>query len=313
MVAAALQYEAPKPAPAADYLPVPDAAARLGCHPNHLARVCREDLAPRGLAVLVPPPDGGPARWFVRRDYDPRLAGAELALAYSDPDLAGYTERQREGALARRECVRLLREARRSWPGTVEQWLPRLLDQLAGRFGFPVSRSSLYQWDRVYQRPADLAKLIDARGGDRRGSSDASAWAAFKDLYLHETPAEYPPVLAGDERPGGGERLALVQPEELSRATRLAASRPRCSSATASRRRGASSSSRHRAGPRSWRAGECWIGDHKQLDCWCRLAGRSSGPWLTTWMDWRTRRVVRLGAQRQPEQQRRSSARCGTG
>lgn len=39
-------------------------------------------------------------------------------------------------------------------------------------------------------------------------------------------------------------------------------------------------------------AGELWIGDHKELDLICRFEGRLIRPWLTTWMDWRTRRVV---------------------
>ena len=44
--------------------------------------------------------------------------------------------------------------------------------------------------------------------------------------------------------------------------------------------------------PEAWKAGECWIGDHKQCDLWCLYGEKLVRPWLTTWMDWRTRRIA---------------------
>ncbi len=41
----------------------------------------------------------------------------------------------------------------------------------------------------------------------------------------------------------------------------------------------------------AWAAGKRWVSDHKQTDLWCRWNSTILRPWLTTWMDWPTRKI----------------------
>jgi putative transposase len=44
--------------------------------------------------------------------------------------------------------------------------------------------------------------------------------------------------------------------------------------------------------PDSYAPGECWVGDHHQLNFWVRHRQRWIRPWLTMWMDYRSRKPV---------------------
>ncbi len=154
-----------------------------------------------------------------------------------------------------------------------------------------ISRSRLYQWDAAYSHPADLWKLVDDRGGDRRHGASPEAWKMFEDLYCHQnqpsvmqchqevkraavehgwTWCSYEACLhAKDKRISLEKQLFNRDPE-----------RWRTSSAPYTEQ--------HKE---SWRPGELWIGDHKQLDLICRWKGELIRPWLTVWKDWRTRKV----------------------
>jgi putative transposase len=272
-----------------------DAAGRLACHPGHLTRRCKDELARRGLAVKAADPSRpGPDRWYVSRSIDPRLSpDAPAHVGLGEPDLSGYTGRQRTLALQRRACVERFRQAKREDRRPVKQWLPGLLDRLGVEFpDLRVSRSRLYGWDAAYGGPADTARLIDARGGDRRSSSGAAAWDYFRSLYLHQNQPS----------------VAFVWEEVRRRAAEEGwgwCSLPRCR-AQLDRRIPPEVQLRHRdptqwkrtlrpyiaQDPESWPAGEHWVGDHKQLDLWCRWGTSVIRPWVTAWIDWRTRRLA---------------------
>lgn len=269
-----------------------EAAPLLGCDLGHLRRLCREELARKGLAFFLAPPEGGQARWYVHRDYDPRLIPGPLGQLHREPALDGFTHRQQATARQRRECVAALREARASWPGDVRDWMPRLVGQLRARFpALKLTAPTLYRWDKLYQRPADLPKLIDGRGGNRRGRDSAEAWDAFRDLYLHPNrPAaatcwrEVKRLAEANGWRWCNKRSCYAQldervPPEVQELHRNPAAWRKQLRPTIAQ------------DPEAWRAGECWVGDHKQLDLWCRWGGTVIRPWLTTWMDWRTRRV----------------------
>jgi transposase InsO family protein len=195
-------------------------------------------------------------------------------------------------ARQRRACVQRLRDARKTWPGAMRDWMPRLLQQLTASFpDLKMSRSQLYDWDQKYARPCDLVKLIDTRGGNTRGQSDPAAWKAFKDLYLHEN---QPSI-----------RFCWERVKELAKENGWAwMSVERCY-AQLNDRIPPEVQTRHRQpaiwrgqlrptigqNPEAWKANQCWVGDHKQLDLWCTWRNTIIRPWLTTWMDWRTRRV----------------------
>jgi len=46
------------------------------------------------------------------------------------------------------------------------------------------------------------------------------------------------------------------------------------------------------ADPDSFQPGECWVGDHHQFNFWIRGGGKWVRPWLTAWMDYRSRKIV---------------------
>lgn len=292
----ALAISNPSPSPALQWrslIGIGEAARRLDVDPGHLSRLCRESLQNNGLAIFGQHPAGGHAQWFVSRDYEPRLIDGPIGEDYQEPDLSRYTQRQRTEAINRRACVQVWNDARCNWNGSTEQILARVLPALREKFpAIRISRSRLYAWSKLYRRPADTVKLIDPRGGNRRGRASEAAWSAFKDLYLH---ANRPSLhrcwsevnrLAKQSgwtwvsekacRSQLNERITREQQtyhrEPETWRTQLAPFIPQ--------------------DPEAWRAGEVWISDHKQLDLICTFAGQKIRPWVTAWMDWRTRKVV---------------------
>ncbi len=193
----------------------------------------------------------------------------------------------------RRSCVKSFREARQLARSAECVWLPPVLETLRKRFpAIKISRSRLFAWERAYNRPADIVKLIDSRGGNRRNVDSVEAWKAFRDLYLDQRqPALkrcWQAVMALAKESGwrwcGLRSCELQLNVRIPIETQLYHREPH----------------RHRTtlrpfiaqNPESWSAGECWVGDHKQLDLWCAFNGSIIRPWLTTWIDWRTRRLT---------------------
>jgi transposase InsO family protein len=294
MTALAMTNFAPPAQPdLAKFVPIGRAAMLLGQERGHLTRICRDKLYHQGLAVQARPSDGGQVQWFISRRHDPRLIDGEHGALWQAPDLEGFTQKQRDGALARRACVESLRHARQTWPGFAAEWMPRLIEQLRTRHGFKkLSASALYRWDFLYRRPSDLMKLIDSRGGDNRGRTDDAAWEAFKDLYLNENQPSARQVwkqVGAMAKENGwtwcsykgcvGQLDRRISPEQQLKHRQPAKWRQTLRPFIAQ-------------DPESWAAGECWIGDHKQLDLICRFNDQLIRPWLTTWMDWRTRRIA---------------------
>jgi hypothetical protein len=44
--------------------------------------------------------------------------------------------------------------------------------------------------------------------------------------------------------------------------------------------------------PEQWSGNECLVGDHHQLDLWCRYQGRLIRPWMTAWEDMRSKMIT---------------------
>jgi putative transposase len=274
--------------------PIAAAAAKLDTHRDHLSKLCREKLAGLGLAHFGTHPDvGGQPQWWVHVDHDPRLIDGPAGDDWQDPDLSAFTQRQRDEALQRRVCVEELAAARTHGSDSAASIVSALIERLRERFPrVHVSRTRLYAWSKLYRRPADLPKLIDQRGGNRRGHSDPAAWDYFRDLYLHENRPSIRQCWKETER---------TAKEKGWRWLKLDACRGQLND-----RIPCELQAFHRTpkvwrqqlspfiaqDPESWRAGELWIGDHKELDVLCRWGKSIVRPWVTAWMDWRTRKVV---------------------
>ena len=272
---------------------LPEAAALLGWSQGHLRRVCARELAGRNLAWLLPPPppEKGRSEWWLDRRYDPRLAGGRTGEMFAAPDTGQFPIHQVDLAHQRVACVGRLREARRR-PEPQAQWLPDLIDLLRREFPrLRISASTLFRWDRVYRTPADLLELVDARGGDKRHHGDPLLWAEFEKLFLVN-------------RRSVSECWRMVNLEAQQRGLRWCSLRA-CHrllddkippQKQAYHRDPALYRSKHepyiKQDPERFAAGECWVGDHTQLDFWAIFQGRAIRPWLTTWIDWRTRMLM---------------------
>ena len=277
----------------ARYVPIEEAAAMLDTDAGNLRRKCRDELAASALAVRVVPQDGGREQWLILRDYNPRLIGGTIGQLYTDSDLSSFTLKQQQGARNRRVCLEELRKARREWPGKMKDWLPGLAETLRLKFPeLPITVAQLYAWDQLYRRPADLVRLVDRRGGDRRSQGSPQAWKAFADLFLHES---RPYVKQCWQEVGriaacNGWKWCTLKSchaqldNRIPHETQIQHRQPVLY-------RTAMQPSIEQQ-PEAWNAGECWVGDHKQLDLWCSYGDTIVRPWLTTWMDWRTRRVA---------------------
>lgn len=282
----------PAPVDLSEFVSIDRAALAMEISEGHLARRCRSELVEKGLAKLTTPPDGGQPRWYLNRAVDPRIASDAGENRLNDLDLSSFSGRRRAEAMKRRACVLALRELRRNAIGTLKDELPSLCVELAKRFDLKsLSPRALYKWDRLYRCPADLAKLVDLRGGDRRGDDDPAAWQEFRRLFLH---ANAPSIKACWREVQHLAKLEgwkwcgldsckkqldnRIAPEVQALHREPAKWRQHLAPTIAQ-------------DPEAWGAGECWVSDHKQLDVWCRFGGEIIRPWLTTWMCWRTRRI----------------------
>ncbi len=190
------------------------------------------------------------------------------------------------------DCVRRYRAILNA-PELLKTSLPRLIRSL--RLQYPalkISRSSLHFWHTAAASFADIDKLIDKRGGHHAPEASPEAWAAFEGLYLHQNQPTvrhcWKIVRAMAEENGwkwisyGACRRQLnhkISPEKQAFNRQPEKFRQQLAPYIAQE-------------PESWAAGQLWVSDHKQLDLWCRWRGTIIRPWLTAWMDWRTRKIV---------------------
>ncbi|MEO0586048.1 MAG: Mu transposase C-terminal domain-containing protein [Planctomycetota bacterium] len=305
MTALAIQRDEPSPGPA---LPEPgvwpdaeawieiDAAAKaMSVTAAHLRRRKCPAWSSHGLAVKLDPGDGRP-RWFVARAAD--AAFAEGPMTQRDQRiaaLAGVCDTKRDEALARAACVEAYRAERRRQNVSERAWVPFLVKRLGEEHpNLKISSTTLRRWAKKYRGPSDLIELIDTRGQHRTDQSDPACWAHFRSIYLD--PNE--PSLAVCWR--------------LTRDYAMAEGLTWCSESQCRQRLDdkitPEQQARYRK-PRDYRdrylpyieqdpkavePGEEWQGDHAVMDLMCSVPGRQRPvrPWLSAWLDTRSRRIV---------------------
>ncbi len=285
------------------WVPLSEAAQKLDRSVGQLRRQCKDKLAPRGVAFHMAPNGGGQRVWHIHVSHDARLLRGPVGDANTAPDLSMYTQQQRADTFARVACVEAFRRARRGddplCVGPATQWMGTLIAHLRREHTtIKISQTSLYEWHRKYNCPADTVKLIDHRGGDRRSGQQhkrrARCIETFKGYYL-------------DQR-GTTLREAWRQTRAWAQANGLADAW--VSEATCGRKLDewipAEVQLMHRD-PSRWRdtcaprivgahadlePGRIWMGDHGQCDFFCWWQNTLIRPWVTVWMDGGTRRVV---------------------
>jgi transposase InsO family protein len=204
-----------------------------------------------------------------------------------------YSERQRQTALARKYCVDRFRLARQDLRTPFAQGVANIIAEARRLYpDMEVSEASIRRWDRLYKRPCDLARLVDRRGGDMRHSASPEAWSAFRDLYLDgRTPSIHQIwQIVGKLAEERGWQWCKYR----------VCTRNKDRFITKQQQVMVREPTRYRSGlapfiaqdPESWNAGENFVGDNKALDILVRWGNGFCRPWLTSFQDWRSRKIV---------------------
>ena len=259
---------------------------------DSLARRCRNSLRARGLAMCATPPEGGQAQGFVQVSADRRLLPGGIGELYQTPDLLQDPRKKVMEAVQRAARADAFGQALATRPGLVKDWLAAFVEEQRRRHPeLRLRGRSVYAWHKLYARPADLVKLTDARGGDRRSQGDPAAWRAFKNLFLHQN---QPSVKQGwegvrgmaAERGWKGCTLASCHNQLNSKVP------PEVQLANREPERWRQTMSPYtKQDPEAWAAGKRWVSDHQQTDLWRRWNSTILRPWLATWTDWPTRQI----------------------
>lgn len=299
-----------EPRPASSWIPIDAAAEALGLTSGQLRRLCK-DLAPRNQARRMPGPKGRVV-WHIHAGYHPRLirvaAGAstpaEAATASDIVKLA--TDKQREAAMQRFECVRRFVAWRQRDGVEVVRDFPALASELERDIGLKPSLRTLYLWAGACQSIDDaaacIAALIDQRGGPggaggRGEDVSPDAWRAFEQLYLD--PRKW--SIAKCHRTVKARAKSEGWAWPSLRTVQLLVSRRIDPSVSVYHREGREVWSRRfetpiEQAPDAYAPGECWEADHTRLDFFVRVqrGGRwvAARPWITAWLDRRSRRLM---------------------
>lgn len=288
---------APPPPRGVEWIGLEAAAQRSGWSVRHVRRLCGDEWHARGLARVERPPGGGKPAWLVREDAHASLARVKAPerLAF---DVRQLPEARRRELLARRAILDGWERAKSAGVAAGRTERDVTFEYLRGveiEHDLKLSRSRLYEWHNAY-RADGLAGLVDRRWQPPREKRSAD------DPFFAELQRRYLDL----RRP----KLTVVH-----RDTRLIAER-----------RGWTVHSYHaakrfiatippgvlmkfRAGDKAYTdngesfierdystlaSNDVWVGDHHQFDVVVDAGPRHGlvRPWLTAWMDMRSRRVV---------------------
>ncbi|MGD0462859.1 MAG: DNA-binding domain-containing protein [Tepidisphaeraceae bacterium] len=296
---------------AAEWLPLAAAAETDGRSADHLSRLCKEKFCPEGRAELRLCA-GGPPKWFIHRSCLTPVQGEPIAPANKTPDISKLSENQRVMLGLRMQCVARYRRihhdkslrnySKAQWAAAVVAWARESFAD------FSIAVRTLRRWDQKFPvesdlaklSESDLAKLIDRRGGDRRSQGDPAAWQAFRSLYCdprQPTIAHVYKLVRGlaKENDWAWPKRCPRQREVDSHIP------PDVQLFNRDHARWAKTQSPYiRQHSEAWGAGERYVTDHKNLDLFCRYKGRVIRPWLTTFMDWRTRKITGFALSENP-------------
>ncbi|MEM6750750.1 MAG: DNA-binding domain-containing protein [Planctomycetota bacterium] len=255
-----------------------------------MRRKCGAELEGKGLAWQAPPPGGGNPRWWIDRRWDERLrqapVGEKLPAAFQQ-----YSAKQQRDAHLKRLCIDALDAARRHRDGNQKDWINALCGELAAEHSIRVSPRSLLRWEKQ-KKTAGLTALVDTRGGDNRSGGDPACWDYFKQLYLDQNKRKLATCWRITRDYAREEDLQWPSEAVVRRRLYNHVDRE-----TALKHRDPAKWRKTMApyieqDPERFAANECWVSDHSQLDFWCWFGDRLVRPWVTTWQDWRTRKIM---------------------
>ena len=233
-------------------------------------------------------------KWRVPADADPRLARTAVDTEPAGPDeMAGLRAPKRDQAISR---LGIIKEFGKFAAEIKQKGHNRR--QAAGMFAarHGIGRRTLGRWIGRYRKEG-LPGLVDRRGETRFVNELVSAGAIelFCSMYLDQRR----PTLASCTNlvrfvnqsqsqewkiPGDKFFYRYVE-RDIPKFVRVlhregqAAYEAECSPYV-------------QVDPDSVEPGEVWVGDHHQFNLWLRHRGRWVRPWVTAWMDYRSRLIV---------------------
>lgn len=287
------------------WLDLDTAAERSGRSVGHLARRCRAEWLAAGLARLDPPAGGGKPEWHVREDADAALARVKFPEQLP-ANLGHLSEKKRKIAFQRLDLLKRWEQAlagRHQLGFTEAKITQQFIATAEAIDGKPLSRATLYLWRSKYRR-SGLSALADQRGlpsvpspgtpGEGKGGGDF--FDLVRRLWLHLNK----PSLASCYQIAcyEAQRSGWPAPPSYGHVHRLIKQVPL--PVVDKFRNGEKAFTDNSAVfvERDYAAlhtNESWCGDHHQFDVICQAGGASGEllrPWLTAWMDERSRKLV---------------------
>lgn len=269
------------------YLTSIEAAKIIGCSVRHLQRLCVKGRLSGAIK------DG--SQWRVPLSADMRLASIKTPEDLSNTDeLLNVPASKRSKALRR---LGIVKEFDRfatvfvSNGGTRSEAFKKFVKTKPN-----VSNRSLERWISSWRKQG-LVGLVDGRGGGKFASQMISpeAFERFSSMYLDSSQLSLKTCWQNINQinrqeqkswkiPSLGQMYRVVDgmmplPVIILHREGLAAYEAKCAPYIQS-------------DPDSVLPGQIWVGDHHQLNCWIRHRGRWVRPWITAWLDMRSRCVV---------------------
>jgi len=292
------QRGADTPRASAAWAPLSEAATKLDLSEAQLRRKCQQMLQHQGLAKRLRRESDEKPVWHISRDCDLRLSNSRLGRKHQMPKVerANYSQGQRDRAWARVACVKRYRDLKSVERRPEREWIDHLVRQLAEQYPDLKlgSKRTLKKWAQSYQHPADVIKLIDTRGGNQKAGADPACWDYFRSIFLDkrqpsaklcwQRTKEY--AQAHDLRWIGERNCYLCLNEKIPPQVQAQFREP-----SKYRSKFAPYIEQH---PEAWAARTRWQGDHAQLDFMVKhpTTGKPVRPWITAWLEWRTRRIA---------------------
>lgn len=267
------------------------ASERSGLTVRHIRRLCAETLAEGGVARLIN--DGRP-RWQVAETADPRFTRVKMP-DYIDADLREVRQIDRDEAYRRRNILN-------DWQRYVSEKLNLRWTKadatdrfIAEHPDLDVSRPTLYRWEKLF-RLTGIAGLLPRylETSNFRECISEQAIGYFRTLYLTQNKlgiAICHKIVVKEAQARGWQwfgslrscqrwvKDAFTKAEIVLLRQGEAAYNAECAPYL-------------ERDPEQFAGNECWVGDHHQMDLWCTYKGKLLRPWITGWMDMRSRVIA---------------------
>jgi len=278
-----------------DKLTIAEAAKRLGRSQRRIRQMIRRGQLPGAAKV-----DG---RWLIPIESHPDLAAGGADRHIKSAELENVSPAKREDALRK---LGLIVEFESYAAGAERQRIGRVAAMECYCRQKGIAKRTLQMWIARY-RNEGLAGLIDMRGQKISGPQAISneAWEMFKSLWLDQRQPSVKQCWQQIRHINATQQRRWKIPS-LSTMKRLAKQRIPLP-VRVLHREGLNAYNAKCApyvltDPDSVEPGSVWVGDHSQFNCWVRHRGRWIRPWLTAWLDMRSRHLMGWYISAQPNQ-----------